>query len=88
MDYINYAKQSPDATVLFGGNGDKTEGYYIEPTVIVTTDPAFKTMTEEIFGPVITIYVYDESQYEETLRVPEPALRPPDLSLSRPLRTG
>ena len=67
MDYINYAKQSPDATVLFGGNGDKTEGYYIEPTVIVTTDPAFKTMTEEIFGPVITIYVYDESQYEETL---------------------
>jgi 1-pyrroline-5-carboxylate dehydrogenase len=67
MDYINYAKQSPDATVFFGGNGDKTEGYYIEPTVIVTTDPAFKTMTEEIFGPVITIYVYDESQYEETL---------------------
>ena len=67
MDYINYAKQSPDATVLFGGNGDKTEGYYIEPTVIVTTDPAFKTMSEEIFGPVITIYVYDESQYEETL---------------------
>lgn len=69
MDYINYAKQSADAEVIFGGNGDKSVGYFIEPTVILTTNPQFKTMTEEIFGPVITIYVYDDNQYEETLEV-------------------
>lgn len=69
MEYINYAKQSPEAIILFGGNGDKSEGYFIEPTVIVTTNPFFKTMTEEIFGPVITIFVYDDKQYEETLEL-------------------
>lgn len=67
MSYIAYARQSPDARILFGGNGDKSEGYYIEPTLVQTTNPAFKTLTEEIFGPVITIYVYEDSAYEETL---------------------
>ena len=57
MSYINYAKQSPDAEIVFGGNGDKSVGYFVEPTVIQTTDPMFKSMVEEIFGPVITIYV-------------------------------
>ena len=50
MSYIDYAKQSPDAEVLFGGNGDKSVGYFVEPTVIQTTDPMFKSMVEEIFG--------------------------------------
>ena len=69
MSYINFAKQSPEATVLFGGNGDKSEGYFIQPTVIVTTNPCFKSLAEEIFGPVITIFVYDDKQYEETLEL-------------------
>lgn len=67
MKYIDYAKNSPDAEIVFGGKGDKSVGYYVEPTVILTTDPKFKTMTEEIFGPVITIFVYDDNKYEETL---------------------
>ncbi|MDR2809559.1 MAG: aldehyde dehydrogenase family protein, partial [Tannerellaceae bacterium] len=66
---IQYARQSPDAEILFGGKGDKSVGYYIEPTVILTTNPSFKTLTEEIFGPVITIYIYKDSSYEETLKL-------------------
>ena len=69
MSYIDYAKQSPDAEIVFGGNGDKSVGYFVEPTVIRTTDPMFKSMVEEIFGPVITIYVYDDNKYEETLEL-------------------
>ncbi len=57
--YIDYAKESPDAEIIHGGSYDKTKGYFIEPTVIVTKDPKFKTMVEEIFGPVLTIYIYD-----------------------------
>ena len=72
MSYINYAKQSPDAEIVFGGNGDKSVGYFVEPTVIQTTDPMFKSMVEEIFGPVITIYVYDDNKYEETLELVRP----------------
>lgn len=67
MSYIDYAKQASDAEILFGGKGDKSVGYFVEPTIIQTTNPQFKTMTEEIFGPVITIYVYDDDKYEETL---------------------
>jgi 1-pyrroline-5-carboxylate dehydrogenase len=67
MDYIRYARQAPDAEIVFGGKGDKSTGYYIEPTVILTANPAFKTMTEEIFGPVITLYIYKDDKYEETL---------------------
>jgi 1-pyrroline-5-carboxylate dehydrogenase len=69
MGYIEHAKQSSDAEILFGGNGDKSVGYFIEPTVIQTMNPQFKTMTEEIFGPVITIFVYDDDKYEETLEL-------------------
>jgi len=60
-NYIEYAKAHADAEIITGGNYDDSVGYFIEPTTIVTTDPHFKTMEEEIFGPVVTIYVYDES---------------------------
>jgi len=64
--YIDYAKTHDDAEIITGGNYDDSVGYFIEPTTIVTTDPHFKTMEEEIFGPVMTIYVYDES-WDEVL---------------------
>jgi 1-pyrroline-5-carboxylate dehydrogenase len=67
--YIDYAKQAGDAEIITGGNYDKSTGYFIEPTIIVTTDPKFKTMVEEIFGPVMTIYVYDANKWEETLEL-------------------
>ena len=57
--YIDYAKNSNDAQIITGGGYDKSKGFFIEPTTIVTTDPHFKTMVEEIFGPVLTIYIYD-----------------------------
>lgn len=66
-EYIDYAKESNDAEIIVGGNYDKSSGYFIEPTVIVTDNKKFKTICEEIFGPVLTIYVYDENKYEETL---------------------
>lgn len=69
MDYINYANNATDAEIIFGGNGDKSVGYYVEPTVIQTTNPSFRSMVEEIFGPVITIYVYEDDKYEETLEL-------------------
>ena len=65
--YIDFAKNAADAEIIAGGNYDKSKGYFIEPTIIVTSDPKFKTMVEEIFGPVMTIYVYDENKWEETL---------------------
>ena len=64
MGYIDHAKMSPDAEVITGGNGDKSTGYFIEPTVILTTDPRFRTMREEIFGPVVTIFLYGDSDEE------------------------
>lgn len=67
--FIDYAKERDDAKIICGGNYDKSKGYFIEPTVIVTTDPSFKTMCEEIFGPVMTIYVYDEHKWDETLDI-------------------
>ena len=69
MSYIQMAKDSPDADVIIGGNGDKSVGYFIEPTVIQVKDPKFVTMQEEIFGPVLSIYVYDDDKYEETLHL-------------------
>ena len=69
MSYIDFAKQSPDAKILFGGEGDKSKGYFIQPTVIQTTNPHFRTMEEEIFGPVMTIYVYPDNKFDETLKV-------------------
>ncbi len=67
--YISYAKNSNEATIVKGGKCDSSIGYFIEPTVILTTNPHFKTMTEEIFGPVVTFYLYDETKYEETLEL-------------------
>lgn len=65
--YIDYVKSQDDAEIIVGGNYDKSKGYFIEPTVVVTTNPKFKTMVEEIFGPVMTIFVFDENKFEETL---------------------
>lgn len=65
--YIDEARNHPDCEIIVGGNYDKSIGYFIEPTVIVTKDPKYKTMQEEIFGPVLTIYVYDDEKYSETL---------------------
>ncbi|MCL0058503.1 L-glutamate gamma-semialdehyde dehydrogenase [Dehalococcoidia bacterium] len=67
--YIDFARRSSDAKIIAGGGSDDSRGYFIEPTVIVTSDPHFKTMEEEIFGPVITLYMYDDSRFEETLRL-------------------
>lgn len=69
MSYINKAKESKEVSILAGGNGDKTKGYFIEPTVILTENPHFITMKEEIFGPVMTIFVYDDDKFEETLKI-------------------
>ncbi len=68
-DYIKFAKKSKDAEIIFGGNFDDSKGYFIEPTVIQAKKPKFKTMEEEIFGPVLTIYVYEDAKYEETLKI-------------------
>jgi 1-pyrroline-5-carboxylate dehydrogenase len=67
--YIDYAKDSSDAEIITGGGYDKSKGYFIEPTTVVTTDPHFKLMEEEIFGPVLTIYVYPDKDFEATLAV-------------------
>jgi 1-pyrroline-5-carboxylate dehydrogenase len=67
--YIDYTKNSSQATILKGGKYDNSVGYFIEPTVILTDNPQFKTMTEEIFGPVVTFYLYDDEKYEETLEL-------------------
>ncbi len=67
--YIDYIKSQTDAEIITGGNYDKSKGYFIEPTAVVTTNPKFRTMCEEIFGPVLTIYVYDENKFEETLEL-------------------
>ncbi len=64
--HIEYAKASKDAEIVLGGRYDKSVGYFVEPTVIVTTDPHYKSLEEEIFGPVLTVYVYDDAKVEET----------------------
>jgi len=69
MAYIETAKKSPDAEIIAGGKGDKTKGYFIEPTVILTRDPRFVTMEEEIFGPVMTVYVYADEDWHATLEL-------------------
>ena len=61
VNYIEYVKNAEDADIITGGTYDKSIGYYIDPTTIVTTNPNFKTMVEEIFGPVLTIYVYNDT---------------------------
>jgi 1-pyrroline-5-carboxylate dehydrogenase len=67
--YIDFAKESKEAEILFGGNYDDSKGYFIEPTLIEAKVPKFKTMEEEIFGPVLTLFVYDDDKYEETLHL-------------------
>ncbi|APU68935.1 L-glutamate gamma-semialdehyde dehydrogenase [Christiangramia flava] len=67
--YIDQAKKSKKAEIVVGGNYDKSKGYFIEPTVIVTTDPQYETMHTELFGPVVTIYVYEDSEWEKTLKL-------------------
>ena len=69
MRYVELARSSKRARILCGGEGDKTTGFFIRPTVIETQDPHFVTMEEEIFGPVLTVFVYDDARYEETLRL-------------------
>jgi 1-pyrroline-5-carboxylate dehydrogenase len=65
--YIESARQSPDAEVLVGGEADMAEGYFVRPTLIQAKNPMYRTMCEEIFGPVVTVYVYPEAQWHETL---------------------
>jgi 1-pyrroline-5-carboxylate dehydrogenase len=67
--YIEKARQNPLSKIIAGGNYDKSKGYFIEPTVVLTEDPISLTMCEEIFGPVVTIYVYHEENFEQTLEL-------------------
>ncbi|MGB2137664.1 MAG: L-glutamate gamma-semialdehyde dehydrogenase [Flavobacteriales bacterium] len=67
--YIDYVKEQSDAEIIVGGGYDKSKGYFIEPTVVVTSNPKFRTLCEEIFGPVITIYVYEPKDWKATLEL-------------------
>jgi len=67
--YIDRAKNDADAEIIIGGNYDKSVGYFIEPTVILTTNPKYVTMETELFGPILTIYVYEDSKWHETLEL-------------------
>lgn len=69
VSYIEQAKNDADAEVIFGGNYDKSKGYFIEPTVVLTTNPKYTIMCTELFGPVIAIYVYDDEKWLETLEL-------------------
>lgn len=69
LSYIEIAKNSSDCKILCGGKGDDSVGYFIEPTVVLTENPKHKLMEEEIFGPVLTIYVYDDNKLDETLEL-------------------
>ncbi len=67
--YIDQAKNDSDAEVIMGGNYDKSKGYFIEPMVILTTNPKYTTMETELFGPVVTIYIYEDAKWSETLKL-------------------
>lgn len=67
--FIDRAKKDNDVEVIAGGNHNKSKGYFIEPTVLLTTNPKYVTMCEELFGPIITIFVYEDKDYEETLQL-------------------
>jgi len=69
MNYITFAQNSDEAEIIAGGQGDKSVGYFVEPTIIVTTNPKFKSMQEEIFAPVLTIFVYQDDKMQETLEL-------------------
>ncbi len=68
-NYIEHARESGEAEILVGGDADDSEGFYVRPTVILAHTPDFRTMCEEIFGPVVTVYVYDDTQWEQTLEL-------------------
>lgn len=67
VNYIEHARKSKDAEIIIGGKYDKKVGYFVEPTVILTTNPNYKSICEEIFGPVLTIYVYEDKKWKESL---------------------
>ncbi len=69
VSYIEQAKKDKDATIVAGGSYDKSKGYFIEPTVILTTDPHYSTMETELFGPVVTVYVYEDKDWSKTLKL-------------------
>ena len=69
VSYIEQAKKDADAEIIVGGNYDKSVGYFIEPTIIVTTNPKYTTMETELFGPIVTIYVYEDADWETTLEL-------------------
>lgn len=69
VKYIEQAKNNPDADIIIGGNYDKSKGYFIEPTVILTSNPKYETMRTELFGPVITIYLYEDDAFSATLKL-------------------
>lgn len=68
-EYIEFAKKDPDMEILCGGTYDDSKGYFIQPTVVLSKDPRSKLMCEEIFGPVVTVHVYPEKEYETTLQL-------------------
>ena len=68
-NYIEKAKASQDADVIIGGGYDKSIGYFVDPTIILAKDPHFTTMEEEIFGPVMTVYVYGDDDFDKTLEI-------------------
>ena len=67
--YLDQAKKDKETSIVVGGNYDKSKGYFIEPTVILTTDPHYSTMETELFGPVVTVYVYEDKDWSETLNL-------------------
>src|SRR5699024_4693752 len=67
--YIDQAKKDDNAEIIVGGNYDKSKGWFVEPTIIVTTDPKYPTMETELFGPVLTVFVYEDENWEETLKL-------------------
>ncbi len=69
VSFIEQAKKDKEVEVIFGGGHDKSVGYFIEPTIILSSDPAYVTMKEELFGPILTIFVYEDSSFMETLKI-------------------
>ena len=68
-EHIDFAKNSSEAEIIVGGEYDDSVGYFVKPTVIVTTNPHYKSMEEEIFGPVLTVFVYKDSELDKTLEI-------------------
>jgi len=67
--YIERARDNPNCEIIIGGNCDDSKGWFIEPTIILSSDPKSETMVEEIFGPVLTIYIYDDDKFENILKI-------------------